>query len=254
MSELAKQAARLYDENDTEQLLRVARDLWPGEGEAMPEGVAEVCRYAYIRSVELNLIEQHLWRARAQAAAVIEGARDTAAGLLLQPFFVTVDVALKGAQQGHEHGFQRAREILDLITLLVPADHPRASLFRRLQQEKRAFTYLMEGTDGGRPSLSGLSTLKQAEREYVTALAMTTGDDRGRLKVRGGLALAGYLQLAHSGEVEVAAAKRPFVDETRDILNAAEAAGFADVAAWSARNLAVMEQGEFEDWAPYEVT
>lgn len=252
---LAVQAARLYDANDNEALFRLARDNWPAAvDEDLPEGISEVCRYAFIRSVQTNRIDQHLWRARALTAAVITGARDTAAGLLLQAFFVEIDVTVKREQAGYEHGFHMARLILDEMTRLLPADAPRwAELFDRLYHEKRGFALLMEGTGGGRPSPEGLVLLGEAETDYLSALAASGGDVRGMLKVRGGIALVRYLRLAHAPADVVAESKGPFLEETRAVNSSAAVAGHRDVADWAATNADVMDWGKFVGWTPYEV-
>lgn len=253
MSGLVEEAARLYSENRTEELLRYAADQWPSEGVDLPEGVGEVCRFAFIRCYELGLIDQHLWRARAHAAAILEGAPYTTACLMLQPFFVAVDDAVNETQEGFERGFAQAREILDLMARLVSDGHPRAGLVRRLRQEKLAFSYLMEATRGGRPGPSSAPIMEQAEREYRSALEETPGDARGALKIRGSLALVGYLELADRGRQAPQVEKTPFIEETLDVLNMAAQAGYDDVTAWAATNLAVMVSGRFEGWAPYDV-
>jgi len=253
VSDLVTQASRLYSENKTEELLSYARAIWPDEGADFPEGVGEVCRFAFIRSYELGLIDQHLWRARGNAAAIIEGAPYTTACLTLQPFFAAVDHAVKGTQRGHERGFDQAREILDLVTRLVPHTHPRAQLARRLRREKLAYSYLMEATKGGPPDQSAASVIERAEAEYKRALEEAQGDDRGALKVRGSLALVGYLKLAGRSREAAVDDKKPFIEETLDILNKAVQAGYDDVVGWAATNLAVMAKGLFEGWAPYDV-
>ena len=252
---LAVEAARLYDVNDNEALFQLARDNWPlSVDQDLPEGISEVCRYAFIRSVQTNQIDQHLWRARALTAAVISGARDTAAGLLLQAFFVAIDITVRREQAGYEHGFRTAREILDEMTRLLPADAPRwDELFDRLYHEKRGFALLMEATDGGCPSPEGIVLLGEAETDYLSALAASSGDARGMLKVRGGIALVRYLRLAHDPADVVAESKAPFVEETRAVRSSAAAASHSDVARWAALNAEVMDRGEFVGWTPYEV-
>lgn len=249
---LLEQAADMYDNNQTEALYALAAETWPAVGEELPAGIAEVCRYTFIRHAEAHEIDQHLWRARALSAAVITDARDTAAGLLLQAFFVTVDVALKHEQEGYEYGYEQARLILDEIKRLVPEGAPRSQLFARLYQEKRAYSFLIEGTEKGRPSMAGMEKLREAAAEYMLASDFVE-TPRGALKVRGALALVRYLLLAGLTDEEIAAAKTPFLEETRAVYDAAVAAGYDDVVSWSAPNLAVMERGDFTGWVAYEV-
>lgn len=245
---IAEEASRLYSSNENEALFRLAESKWPPDGAALPDGIGEVCRFAFIRAVQLNQTDQHLWRARALAAAVLTGARDTAAGLLLQPFFVATSMAL---ESGDAKGHVQARLILDEIKRLVPENSPAwQALFARLYHEKRAVSFLMEGTGGGRPADPAGDSLRAAEAEYTLALQLTRDDPRGTLKVQGGLALVRYLQLAHTPHAAGIARQR---DETVSIQSAALAAGYRDVAGWAATNAGVMGRGEFTGWAAYEV-
>ena len=253
---LAVEAERLYDANDNEALFLLAKKNWPPSGQELPEGISEVCRYAFIRYTQTNQIDCHLWRARALTAAVMTGARDTAAGLLFQAFFQAIDIIVKKEQGGHEHGFQTARMILDEMPRLLPADAPRwIRLFDRLFHEKRGFALVMEATGGGRPSPAGLLLLDEAETDYQAALTVAVAgeDARGALKVRGGLALARYLRLADDPAEVIAESKRPLLEETRAIRSSAHEAGYRDVADWAAINADVMDRGEFVGWTPYEV-
>jgi hypothetical protein len=252
---LAVQAARLYDANDNDALFRLATLNWPPLGVELPPGIGEVCRYAFIRSVQMNQIDQHLWRARAMTAAVMSGARDTAAGLLLQAFFVAMAITVRREQSGYEHGFEQARMILDEMTRLLPADAPRWSeLFARLYHDKRAFAWLMEGSGGGRPAPEGLGMLDEAEAEYRRAEALAEGqNERGALKVRGGLALVRYLRLAIEPGADSVKAMRRLAEETRTIAASAREAGYRDVEDWAVINADVMERGEFVGWTSYEV-
>ena len=254
MESIRERASYLYHINDNKALFKLAEDNWPRNVEdGLPEGICEVCRHAFIRSHEMNLIDQHLWRARALVAAVIEGAWDTAAGLLFQPFFVAVDVAVKQEQYNWGGGFDQARLILKEIKRLVPEGAPRYGLFCRLYSEKLAFSYLKEGAGDGRPTFAGMPALKRAEQEYERALTLVGEDDRGELKVRGGLALAGYLLLADKSDEAITTEKAPFLEETKAILSSAKDKGYDDVVRWATPNVGVMERGEFEGWVPYDV-
>jgi len=249
---LLEQAADMYDNNQTEALYQLAADNWPAIGAELPAGIAEVCRYTFIRHAEAHEIDQHLWRARALSAAVITGARDTAAGLLLQAFFVTVDVTVKQEQGGYEHGYEDARSILEEINRLVPEGAPRSQLFARLYHEKRAYSFLIEGTGRGRPSTAGMERLRQAEAECLLARDYVRSP-RGTLKVRGDLALVRYLLLAEKTTAEIEEAKKPFLEETIAVRDAAAAADYRDVVSWASPNVEVMERGDFVGWVPYEV-
>jgi len=249
---LAQQASRYYNDNDNDALFRLAADSWPGDGAELPEGIAEVCRFAFIRAVQLQRVDQYLWRARALTAAVITGARDTAAGLLLQPFFVATSFTLEnGAEKGHE----QARLILEEMKRLVPEDTSAWSvLFARLYHEKKAFSFLMEATSGGRPEAASRSLLDAAEAEYALALDLTPPQDsRGALKVRGGLALVRYLRLACGPQDASDASRQPYLEETEAVRAAAAAAGYRDVEGWATANVEAMGRGEFIGWTAYEV-
>lgn len=249
------EASRLYSVNDNDALFRLVEQRWPPLGENLPQGISEECRFAAIRATQLQRIDQYLWHARALTAAVLTGARDTAAGLLLQHFFVGIARTLEGAVEGHEHGHRQARLILEEMKRLVPADSPEwRELFARLYHEKRAFSFLMEGTGGGAPLKGSEDCLREAENEYSAALPLGADDERrGTLKVCGGLALVRYLQLAYGSETSLEEAKRESLAETQRVMSAATVAGYRDVAAWAAANVGVMQRGEFRDWVPYEV-
>lgn len=249
---LLEDAVELYDDNDNDALFELADVNWPPVGGDLPAGIAEVCRYAFIRHREAQDVDEHLWRACALSAAVLTHARDTAAGLLLPAFFATVDVTVKQELGGHEHGYEQARLILEEIKRLVPDGAPRSRLFARLYHEKRAYSFLIEGTGRGRPSGVGMERLKEAEAECYLARDYVRSA-RGTLKVRGDLALVHYLLLADKSAEEIAEAKTPFLEETRKVRDAATAADYRDVVSWASPNVEVMERGEFVGWVPYEV-
>ena len=157
---------------------------------------------------------------------------------------------------GYEHGFEQARLILDEMTRLLPEDSPRwEELFARLYHDKRAFAFLMEGSGGGRPKCDGLGLLDEAEAEYrrAEAVALAGNDERATLKVRGALALVGYLRLAAESEAVAAEAIEPYAEATRAIAAAAREAGYRDVEEWAGINAEVMERGEYTGWTAYEV-
>ena len=249
---LLQDAVQLYDDNQTEALFKLADENWPDVGEELPAGIAEVCRYAFIRHHEAHDIEEHLWRARALSAAVLTDARDTAAGLLLPPFFATVDITVKRELDADAHGYDQARLILEEIRRLVPDDAPRSQLFARLYHEKRGYSFLIEGTGRGRPAAAGMEKLREAEVECSLARNYVKSP-RGTLKVRADLALIRYLLLADTPAQEFAEVKMPFLEETKAIGEAAAAAGYDDVEGWAGTNADVMERGEFVGWVPYEV-
>lgn len=249
---LAQDASRLYDLNDEDALFRLAETHWPDDvAEILPSGIADMCRLACVRAIQKGGSDHHLWRARAISAAVLTGARDTAAGLMLQPFFVATAQALDGAENGHVH----ARGILEEMRRLVPDDTEAWSrLYARLYHEKRAFSFLMEATGGTSPRPGTGQLLEAADAALVEALKHSRNDSRGNCKLRGGLALVRYLRLAGEPEDVVAQGKGPFLEETRVVLGAATEAGYRDVEAWAEVNAGVMSRSEFVGWVAYEVT
>lgn len=252
---LDDQSIAAFDRNETPSVFSLANDNWPAIGEELPAGIGEACRHAFIRHAEAHHIDQHLWRARAMTAAVLTGARDTAAGLLIQAAFLAINDANEGRSEGRERGYEQARMILEEMKRLVPEDYPTwLQPWARLYHDKRAYSFLEEGTGGSRASTAGQQWLTSAEDEYELALKHTREDEkRGRLKVLGGLALVRYLRLADKPAEEIAEAKKPFLEETRAIGEAAAAAGYRDVEGWAGANVSVMERGEFVGWSPYEV-
>lgn len=252
-SALESLASLYFHANDSEALFRLATESWPPVGEELPEGIGEVCRYAFVRYVEADQIDQHLWRARALTAAVITGARDTAAGLLRSNFLVAIYAALRGEQSGHESGFEQARGILDEMKRLVPDGAPHSQAYNKIYHAHRAVSYLLEGTGGGRPSSAGRRLLDKAEAEYVLAQEVAFHDARSALKTRGDLALVRYLRLVDEPAEVIAESKKPFLDETVAVRSSADEAPYRDVEGWAATNAGVMDRGEFEGWLPYEV-
>lgn len=251
---ISDEARRLYAENNDEALLRLAIDNWPLPSSELPTGIGEACRLASIRAVQQKRwADSHMWRARALTASVIEGARETAAGLLLQHFFAATATALSGAVGGDGSGHEQARMILDEIKRLVPADTPAwPSLFARLYHEKRALSFLMQSTSGGHPLPGSRHWLDEAEVEYSRALQAAQGQ-RDVLKVRGGLALVRYLLRADDPVPAQGELNKPLVDETSAIRGAAAGAGYRDVEKWAGINAEVMRRGEFRGWTPYEI-
>jgi hypothetical protein len=248
--DLGGRAADLYDANDNEGLFQLARDSWPEAPDAsFPEGVGvgEVCRYAFIRYRDVNMIDQHLWRARALSAAVLDGARDTGAGLLLTAFFAAIEETVNGEREGHEHGYEQARDILREMRRLVPDGAPRCKLYERLYHEKRAYAFVMEATHGGQPRRASGPLLVQAVADYQRAEQLAVGNERALLKVRGGLALARYL-LGAADEDQI-----PCLEQTTQVLHLASAAGYADVERWASINVDAMSRGDFIGWTAYEV-
>jgi hypothetical protein len=247
---LDQEAGRMYDLNDDDALFRLAETHWPDVGQPLPPGIADVCRLAFARAIQKGRSDHTLWRARAMSACVLTGARDTAAGLVLQPFFVATAQALDGAENGHVH----ARGILEEVRRLVPDDTEAWSrLYARLYYEKRAFSFLMEATDGASPRPGAGHLLDAADAELVRALEHNRNDPRGSCKVRGGLALVRYLRLAGEPEEVVAERKAPFLEETRAVHKAASEAGYRDVEDWAEVNAGVMSSGEFAGWVAYEI-
>jgi hypothetical protein len=249
---LREEAARLYDANDHDALFALAARSWPEGGDMLPDGVGEVCRYAAIRAHSLGRVDRFVWRARALTAAVLTGARDTAAGLLLQSFFGATDAA---GEQPADGGHSQARRILDEIRRLVPENTPEwRTLFGRLYHGKRAFSFLMEGTSSSAPSDGRRRCLDEAEAEYSRALPFATHDERGTLKLRGALALTRYLRLAYNATGQGRSPEvTPLLEETRAIAASAKERGYRDVAEWAATNSDVMDRGASTGWAPYEV-
>lgn len=247
---LAQEAGRLYDLNDDDALFRLAETHWPDVGQPLPPGIADVCRLAFARALQRGRSDHTLWRARAMSASVLTGARDTAAGLVLQPFFVATEQALEGAENGHVH----ARGILEEVRRLVPDDTEAWSrLYARLYHEKRGFSFLMEATGGGAPRPGAGPLLGSAEAALAQALEHNRNDARGNCKVRGALALVRYLRLTAEPEEVVEERKEPFLEETRAVLKAASQAGHRDVEAWAEVNAGVMSRGEFTGWIAYEI-
>ena len=264
---IAELARQYYNENRRGALFALVAKSWPPVGEELPTGgVGEACRFAFIRARQQGTIDRHLWEARTLTAAVVEGARETAAGLLLPHFIAATEMALQGVKAVDGGGHEQARAILDEMKRLVREDHPAwARLLGRLYHEKRGFSFLMEARSaeaGGRPTTD---ILQSAEKEYLKALEYLkafdeptgdertsderTSDPRGVLKVRGGLALVCYLRCVGTASKETSA----WLAETQRIQAAAERAGFSDVARWAAGNVEVMERGDTSGWFPYEV-
>ena len=51
--ELADRADALYESGKDDELVQLARDSWPGAGETLPDGIAEVFRLARVVCVRM---------------------------------------------------------------------------------------------------------------------------------------------------------------------------------------------------------
>ena len=111
-----------------------------------------------------------LWEARALTAAVINGERNVAAGLLLSNAFRLIDSG--------DHAASRA-VLLEQLRLLDngPTTRPNVDVVRRMHYEKLGYSYLIEGD------------FEDAERLYEQALQYSPSASRGSLKVRGAVFL-----------------------------------------------------------------
>jgi len=237
---IEERAAALYNDNENEEVLALAEKNWPPLGQALPEGMSEVCRHAFIASRRANPdgVTQDLWFARALVAAVLTDSVETAAGLLLPSFFSAIERGKDGALGG----FATARLILEEFRRLLPEDHPAWSrLFDRIYHEKLAACLILSGE------------LADAEHEYVLALgfAQENQDWRGQLKCRGGIALTRYLQTVVGPSAQTIGDAN--LEETMTVLAEALNAGYSDVAGWATTNISVMKRGDLEGWTPYEV-
>jgi hypothetical protein len=239
-------ASRLYSDNKTEELLRLVEETWPAGNDPIPEGMAEACRFAWIRLQDDGRhIDRELWYARALSASVLTADRRVVAGLLLKNFFTVLDLG-RSAPDAGVGAFAKGRQILEELRRLVPPSDPAwQRLFGRLYHEKRAVSLLLEAANGGAPLPDSSAALQGALAEYTRALDMTTGS-REVLKVRGGLALTRYL-IAGPGACESC------LDETRQVESAAAEAGYKDVQGWAAINAEVMLRKSTSGWTPYEV-
>jgi hypothetical protein len=241
MARVLEQAMRLWDTGQDAQLVELAESCWPTspDAELTPE-IAEVCRYARNAARRqltgsddlLHFVQFQVWGARAMVAAVLTGARDTAAGLLLGPFFALTA----------EHQHSAARAVWAEVVRLVPLDHPRSGLFRRLYYEKLAFSFVSEGL------------FDDARANYMRALDHCADDPRGALKVRGGAAITGYLALKGRPAEEITNLTSPLLEEMRQVHAEAGVAGFRDVVTAAAGNIGLMGSGKFEPWHPFETT
>ena len=242
MEDIAKQAIHYYETNDQAELLKLANRVWPSDPDAeIPLGAADV--FFFARSIAWRnrknpgagacdsenreaVVEKELWHARAAAAAMMTGAKHTAARLLLQQAFILMELK----------AFIEARSVLGEMLRLVGPEHELRPVFMRLHEEKSAYSYLAEGLYG------------DAATRYQSALEFVDGDPRGALKVEGGLVLSRYLARSSSDHEQ-----RDLLDSMRRIQAEALSAGFEDVAKDASSNLRVMEAGEYGGWCPFEL-
>ncbi len=231
---LVERADHLHAAGKQQQLLELAETIWPApeQAEILP-GTAEVCRYTFLLLKGRRDSRAFLWFARALTAAVLTGARDTAAGLVLRDFFVSLE----------EGDHDSARLVLDEVRRLVDMDSPRADLFRgRIYHEKYAYSLALEGR------------FNEACDHYQLAARYCRNDPRGRLKVEGGAVIAGYLALERMDHEALKSEALLFIENMKKIQAAASAAGFVEVERTAARNLALMQTASFSPWFPFETT
>ncbi|MEW5982595.1 MAG: hypothetical protein AB1806_09515 [Acidobacteriota bacterium] len=251
---LRVRAAQLYTDNHTAELFRLASERWPRVDAELEEGLDELCRFAFIRARDSDLvIDTEVYYARAIVAAVIRGARDTAACLIMRQFFTAMEHCRRG--NGGGDGYEKARGILDEMRRLVSEEDPAwASLVARLYYDKTAVVYLLEATggSGGKPRPGAEATLTMARKYLEYARPYGSGKLRDRLKIDGQLALVGYLLGSYNLEQQEEV-QREALRNTNTVLNEAREARLTDVVGWAEANRDVMTLGEYIGWIPYEV-
>ena len=238
----AIQADHLYVTGQDSALVELARDLWPHGDDAVPSHIGDIFRLAKLACLRQAtalppgdpaamalLADMHLFEAHSMTAAALDGDAHVIAGLLLPRFFALI-------KTGH---FDMARLVLDDMARLVVDESeqlPWAAALRRLIAEKRGYSYFVEGRY--QDSIACYS----AAVAFIKPKAV-----RSLLKVRGGIALATFMDSARS-PVDVDALRL----ELSEVAAAAEVEPAPDVVGWASENLKLIDANRLGEWVPFE--
>lgn len=169
----------LYEQQRHHELLSRVEQAWAQYKDHPSSALADCCRIAALTRTGLTgeAGDRDLWLARAIGAAHHAGASNVLAMSLLPFFFRLLDK--------QEYGAARLviQEIDNITDHDDPSQIPPADTMRRLNQEKVAHSYLVEGR------------LEEAQKEFEKALLTSRESDdvRGECKNIGGVALCRYL-------------------------------------------------------------
>ena len=226
LKEQTEQAWQLYGRRDDDAALQLIEQVWRDHGAQPSAGLADCCRAAaIILTRQGDRPERFLWLARAFSVGIASGARNVVA-LSMLPYFFQLSAASL-----HED----ARSVLDEMYRLIDDDSlqtPRGDVVRRSYHENRAW------------SLAESGRVAEAVVEYQLAFETAGSDDtRGARKAKGGQANC----LAALGDVAAA------IQQTVELIDAAEADGWIDVAEIGRTNLDRLRSGH-RPLLAYEVT
>lgn len=203
------------------------------DASSLPAGIADMCFFTRnISRRRGDFAGQQIWHARAMTMAALTQSLPTFARLLLPQFFILLE----------ERRYEQAREVLSEMLWLVDQDHSKRHEFEMHFEEKTGHAYFFEGR------------FDEAKEHYEQALRLSEPGSRAQLKIRGGLALSGYLALRDLSPEDMESRKDHFVTETGWVATEARKRGHGDVMEAAECNLRMMRALEFENWCPYQLT
>jgi hypothetical protein len=236
---LCELADRLYEQGKDDALRELAQKVWPVGGMQPGPGVAEVCRLAEVVCVRLARecekmeaksvdywAEADILRARSYTAACFGGDKHVISLLSQKHFFSLVD----------KQRFDLARSVLDAMELLVEdpsTRRPWARIVKRILAERRAYSYHVEGR------------YDDADKYYQVALPLA--GDRGRLKVRGGIAINNFMRAARD-QTSREALRFGLVQLTIEAEDR-----FPDVFRTAKENIMKVDDGAVDGFVPFDV-
>ena len=218
LAKLRQQVRRIYETEGVEQLTGKMEKAWSKYRDKPSPSLADCCRFTALTMARETgeAGTRDLWLVRALGTAHLAQAANPFAASLLPFFFRLCSI----------NELSAAREVIDEIDRLAdyddPTQFPNGDEMRRIVQEKRAYSYLLE------------ARLDDALKWYQQALETAercSDDERGALKIRGSIALCHYL----GGREEQSRREMTKIS--------ASAMAYPDVVKPATQNLAAMARG-----------
>lgn len=204
---------------------------------------AEICRQTMLACYKRGrYYDGYVWRMRAMIRAAAAGWLHGAA-MLLQTEALRVQAQENGDRQPSDPEYVVVPQALEILEEMRPLagdegpvgiPQPSPQLVGRTYFEKRAFLLLCA------------RRYSEAREAYESALRYVADDERGRLKVRGGLASCHYLS------TEDPERRQSAIQETTDVADECKHLGQQEIGRIASANVAKMQAGR-TDLLPYEV-
>jgi hypothetical protein len=240
--DLLAEIQRLAEADEQEAIAALATAEWPRmKGREPNREDAESCRLTMLALYKLGRQnEGRVWRVRAMLGSARAGWPIGVAALVTGEAFQLQSEANAGVAPS-DPAYVLVEESLEILDELLPLigpegpdglPQPSPELLGRIYHEKRAFLLF-----AGR-------RFADAQRDYESAGNYVRHDDRGRLKVAGGLAACRYASDPEANAIATIAATEAVAAESSEL-------GHVEIHRIAAANLDRMRAGRL-DLVPYE--